>query len=376
MPSPALTAHLWLPVAEVQAQMEQDFRFAEEHLPLTNGERLNMAVAQHYLAELYLAMDRHAESEQMALEVINSGAFRLITERYGVKLDQPGVAFMDQFYDGNVLRSQGNTEVLWPWQYEQNVEGGGSNRMRRTWVQRYQEIPGLELSQEHGGRGVARGMLTRFAVDLYCFADSQEENCLNPDHVKSRRPDDERGGPIALRRFYIYNTTVGLPEDRQLGDTLWLKAKDLVVLDADHIGTRKWDSPEPLEFSRAAHSWPDVPYLRLAETYLVLAEAQFEQGKLAEAAETINVLRRRAKAGEITPDQVTTDFILDERSRELISEEHRRYHLVRAGKFVERTRAYNNVMGSLVQDHHVLLPIPQAVIDANLTAEMSQNPGY
>ena len=364
------------PVADVHAQMEQDLLFAEQHLPLTNGERLNKAVAQHYLAELYLAMDRHAQAEQKAEEVINSGAYQLITQRYGVLANQEGVPFMDQFYDGNVLRSQGNTEVLWPFQYQQNVEGGGSSRMQRTWVQRYYEIPGLELSEEHGGRGVARGMLTRFAVEAYCFGDSEPENCLNPDHVKSRRPDDDRGSPIALRRFYVYNTEVGLPEGRQIGDTLWLDVKDLVVLDPTHIGTRKWESRDPLEFSRGAHAWKDEPYLRLAETYLVAAEAELEQGKSGEAAETINALRRRANAGEITAADVTIDFILDERSRELVSEEQRRYHLVRTGRFVERTRALNNVMGSLVQEHHVLLPIPQAVIDANLTADMPQNPGY
>lgn len=364
------------PVAEVRAQMEQDLLFAEQHLALTNGERLNRAVAQHYLAELYLALGRFEDAEAKASAVVNSGAFQLITERYGVKANEPGVPFMDQFYDGNVLRSQGNTEVLWPWQYEQNVEGGGSNRMRRTWVQRYYEIPGIAITQDHGGRGVARGMATRFAVEAYCFGDSQPADCLNPDHEKSRRPDDERGGPIALRRFYIYSTSVGLPADRSLGDTLWLKAKDLAVLDPDHVGTRKWDSPEDVLFSSQAHSWPDVGYLRLAETYLVLAEALFRQGELAEAAEQINVLRRRAKASEIGPGQVTIDFILDERSRELFSEEHRRYHLVRNGKLIERTRAQNNVMGHLIQDHHVLLPIPQAVIDANLTAAMPQNPGY
>jgi starch-binding outer membrane protein, SusD/RagB family len=127
----------------------------------------------------------------------------------------------------------------------------------------------------------------------------------------------------------------------------------------------------------ATEDFQNKPLLRLAETYLVLAEAQFNQGKLADAAESLNVVRRRANASEITPAQVTVDFILDERARELLAEEHRRHHLVRTGTYLERTRRNNPIItGQFLQDHNILLPIPQAVIDANLDRPMPQNPGY
>jgi starch-binding outer membrane protein, SusD/RagB family len=123
-------------------------------------------------------------------------------------------------------------------------------------------------------------------------------------------------------------------------------------------------------------AYGDQPYLRLAETYLLLAEAEMKQGKLTEAAEHLNVLRRRAHASEITPAQVTMDFILDERARELLTEEHRRYTLLRTGTWLERTRKYNPVAGPNIAEHNALYPIPQVVIDANLDREMKQNPGY
>nr|WP_262910380.1 RagB/SusD family nutrient uptake outer membrane protein [Pontibacter silvestris] len=75
----------------------------------------------------------------------------------------------------------------------------------------------------------------------------------------------------------------------------------------------------------------DFPMMRLAETYLIAAEALMMIGRTAEATEYINTLRlRSARVGAtpeeteqyrqammITPDQLNIDFILDERAREL-----------------------------------------------------------
>jgi hypothetical protein len=120
----------------------------------------------------------------------------------------------------------------------------------------------------------------------------------------------------------------------------------------------------------------DQPYLRLAETYLLLAEAQFRQGRTTDAAATLNIVRARAGASAITPAQVTLDFILDERSRELITEEQRRYTLLRTGTWFDRTTRFNPLARAAVQPRDSLLPVPQSVIDANLGRKMNQNPGY
>lgn len=65
-----------------------------------------------------------------------------------------------------------------------------------------------------------------------------------------------------------------------------------------------------------------------------------------------------------------------ERSRELILEEDRRYTLLRTKKWVERTKLYNHNGGQFVTNRDTLFPIPQVVIDANLTSKMEQNAGY
>lgn len=345
------------PKAEVWAQMEQDLLFAEQHLPeFTDPARLSKAVARHYLAELYLAMDRPAEAEHMANLVINSGHYSLITQRYGVRANEPGVPFMDQFYDGNVNRSEGNTEALWVLQFEPYVVGGGESIMRRYWVNRYYSIRGLKVTAEYGGRGIGRFSPTRWAIEAY-------------------EPQDHRGSEFAIRKFYLYNDSANVPKGAKVGDTVYLRWDQEKAQDPYWPSTRKWDWVDPLNVEITGQ-YNDQPYLRLAETYLLRAEAEFKQGKLEEAAETLNIIRRRANASEITAADVTLDFILDERSRELLTEEHRRYTLLRTGTWLERTQRYNPIAAPNIAPRDTLFPIPQAVIDANLHHKMRQNPGY
>src|SRR5690606_12482835 len=118
--------------------------------------------------------------------------------------------------------------------------------------------------------------------------------------------------------------------------------------------------------------------LRLAETYLLLAEAYIGQGAAlnAKAAEAINEVRQRAGASIITAGDVTIDFLLDERIRELVGEESRRFTLVRTEKYVDRVKAHNDAIKDKVQAYHALWPIPQGIIDANRDAEFPQNDGY
>lgn len=157
--------------------------------------------------------------------------------------------------------------------------------------------------------------------------------------------------------------------------------------------------------------------MRVAEVYLLRAEARLAQGNAAGAADDINVLRKRAGASEIT--NVDIDVILDERARELFGEEHRQVTLNRlscnpnCGSYVtskypvqdattsntlyERTKKYgfgyennSNTNGGVVREwneeeqrfmpnikpHHYQNPIPEEVIAANTGCVLPQNPGY
>ena len=125
----------------------------------------------------------------------------------------------------------------------------------------------------------------------------------------------------------------------------------------------------------------DHPIMRLANTILMLAEAQFNQGKLVEAAANINIIRTRAaKPGraaemQITPADLSIDFILDERARELTGETTRWFDLTRTHKLVERVKKYNPGGAPNVQACHELRPIPTSEILLS-TGTMKQNPCY
>lgn len=130
-------------------------------------------------------------------------------------------------------------------------------------------------------------------------------------------------------------------------------------------------------------TYTDQYFFRLAEAYLLRAEAYVNLGKKAEAAADINVLRARAKGKSVTADQMDLDFILDERLRELVCEETRRLTLARCGKLTDRILKYNPYFhkenaadGKDYDSHFDLLPIPQSAILANKDGELKQNPGY
>ncbi|MFM7092008.1 MAG: RagB/SusD family nutrient uptake outer membrane protein, partial [Bacteroidota bacterium] len=128
----------------------------------------------------------------------------------------------------------------------------------------------------------------------------------------------------------------------------------------------------------------DYIAFRLADTYLMLAEAQLLTGDKNAAVATINVVRRRAafpgkqSAMEITADQMNLELIIEERERELIGEQMRWFDLKRWGILIERVQKYNPQGAPNIKPYHALRPIPQVQID-RVTGNASafpQNPGY
>ena len=134
------------------------------------------------------------------------------------------------------------------------------------------------------------------------------------------------------------------------------------------------------------HSARPIVLARLAETYLIAAEANLGCGNAAAAAQRINTVRERAAADGVDPSvmdisasDVTLDYILDERAREMAGENWRWIDLARTGKLVERVQKYNYNGSPNIKSYHALRPIPQTQIDA-MTDETEkanyQNPGY
>lgn len=77
------------------------------------------------------------------------------------------------------------------------------------------------------------------------------------------------------------------------------------------------------------------------------------------------------------PEQLTLDFILDERARELGGEQQRWFDLKRTNKLLERVKAYNPDAKANIKEHHLLRPVPQTQLDAIINKEdFKQNAGY
>jgi hypothetical protein len=143
-------------------------------------------------------------------------------------------------------------------------------------------------------------------------------------------------------------------------------------------------APDPHADPNGNYASIDFPLFRLAEIYLIYAESVLRGGTGGDATTAlnyINALRTRAygdASGNITAPELTTDFILDERGRELYYECFRRTDLIRYGKFT--TSAYlwewkgGVADGTAVDPKYNLYPIPTTDLSAN--PNLKQNTGY
>ena len=150
--------------------------------------------------------------------------------------------------------------------------------------------------------------------------------------------------------------------------------------DYETIPLRKFDDPSS-PFGGGRVSTRDIILSRLAETYLVAAEAYLKSGDASTGLSRLNEVRERANAEPATLSEFDIDYILDERARELMGEYHRWFDLKRTGKLVERASAhhylieqsnFNGANGEL----KILRPIPQEALDLNQNKGFPQNPAY
>jgi starch-binding outer membrane protein, SusD/RagB family len=172
----------------------------------------------------------------------------------------------------------------------------------------------------------------------------------------------------------------------------WSNGQSLDITDigqfTDGWATSKFRNVQSND-SAAIHSNPDFvdtdyPMFRLADVYLMYAEAVLRGGTGGDNATAlgyINALRSRAygdASGNITAGELTLDFILDERSRELYWEGHRRTDLIRFGKFTTADYLWpwkgKVADGQATESYRDLFPIPAADLGANPT--LTQNQGY
>jgi hypothetical protein len=302
-------------------------------------------------------MNQPAQAQTVLQTLISSNVYSLISARYGVRANQPGDYFSDMFIVGNQRRSQGNAELIWGIEQQLNVPGAQTSaQQRRMWVPGYYNIKGMVIADSLGGRGIGRMRLSNW-VDYRLYP--ANENA------------DMRNSRFNLKRRFYYNdpSQTALFGKRVTG----LGGTDTIFYITPY--TTKWNQYNPAD-PFGYGTIKDLPMMRLGESYLLLAEAQFKQGNTTGAAASINALRTRAKAAQVSASQIDLNFILDERVRELIGEEQRRLTLMRTGTLIDRATRLNGASIQGLTAKNLLLPIPQSTIDLNVNGSLPQNPGY
>jgi hypothetical protein len=362
-------------VSKVYDSIVADLQFAEANLPATQRDwgRATKPAAQHELALVYLTRAAPGDMAKAATEakaVISSGQFSLLP----------------RWSDLWVLGNEKNPEIIWSVQFTADpLTTGNGNSSHLYFLMAYELFPGMQRDLANG-RAFKRFRSTDWLLNLW-------------DRTKDTRYDD------GYTTVYYSNNAASIPKGPDgkpkwnLGDTaIWMPGVEISAADrATHPYTiltpsqytdaafpsynKKFIDPTRLTVNdvRGQRDWYVA---RLAETYLIAAEALMRDNKADEAVQYVNAVRERAakpgvakSAMDVAASDLSIDFILDERSRELTGEQMRWFDLVRTGKLLERVGKYNASAAAGIKPFHVLRPIPteQITLTSNL---FPQNPGY
>jgi hypothetical protein len=400
---------------EVWMQIIADLEFAANNLPETYQAsefgHITKYAAMHHLSRVYLTLKRSDDDLRNALtyteQIINSGQHSLVRSH-------------EALWDMN---NKVNQEVLFSVLYTQNAElNGDGNTAHMYFCSAYsEEHPAVKRVIEYG-RPWSRERSTDYAIKLFDeTADKRWEDCFISSWNATENSVKE---------------SIFSPFTKQMEEKVWTKG-ELAMIDPRQPWTPEqveavWpvlvflpeymreeidpqkdvqseenpNAPWPsntrftsykmyaylvkhLDPQRPEVNWTpgsrNVFVFRLADTYLLAAEAAFLSGNIQKAAEYVNIVRHRAATPghetdmEVNPDDITLDFILDERGRELMGEMHRWYDLKRTGKLFERMNNpdISPATAGKFKDYHALRPIPRdQLTNVSNPAEFTQNPGY
>ncbi|MEQ9289197.1 MAG: RagB/SusD family nutrient uptake outer membrane protein [Cyclobacteriaceae bacterium] len=396
-------------------KIKTDLDIAASTVPaVVNFGEINKGAVNHLLTKVNLALGNFDAAIASATAVITGGTHSLVTDRFGADANDPS---KDVIWDLHRPANKLNPETILVGVSRIGLEGKASttSAMRQAvplwWrfintpdgANGMSDAPGIEIDQVNQyGRGIGRNRGVVY---------STKEVWTDPNDLRHKP-----GNWIDMEDL-VYNA----PSLKANGNSFYNKnlqlfTDDGVVLCSDTI--RNWYGwphyklfiPDP-EATKPSGGDSDWYIFRLAETYLLRAEAYFWKDDLANAAADINVVRNRAGAANMLAADVSIGTILDERVRELYYEEPRNTELTRMAfifamtgktayngqtysmanfheknfwydRIMEKTDFYNRGVKTIHGDeytmspYHSLYPIPADNINENPLGVINQNKGY
>ena len=316
--------------------VESELLAIENSLPVSNSYgRANKSVARMLLAKLYLNAEvytgtaKYNEALTYTKKVIDEGGYSLATN------------FVSNFSGDNNT----STEIIYPL------------------------IADPLVSQSYGNTTyIINGSLSTNTMTLSTYGTT-----------------DGWSGHRATKAWYgLFGNLSTSTDDR--ADLFWTTGHTYEMTDY-----KEWSNGYPsIKFRNTnvigsttptSFSGTDFPLFRLADAYLMYAECVVRGatgGTMSQAVTYVNNIRNRAHASQITSADLTLDFLIDERARELNLEGHRRTDLIRFGKFTGGSYLWpwkgNTLNGTSIPSTYKVFPIPIQALQAN--PNLTQNPGY
>jgi len=366
------------PVPDIYNAIIADLTLAAQVLPVTQAEwgRATKPAAEHLLARVYLTRATSAAKGANDYDSAAAYATKVISQ-YGLSL----------LPDVGQVWAQGkenSAEAVWAVQYTTDaLYNTGDNNACRFFLMQYDVLGGMKRDISNGTPW-KRFRPTKFLLDT-----------LYADRVHDTRYEKffttvwfSNAGSAKLK---IGDTSVFMP-GYDVPDAV-IASKNYQLVPPRNYTERLYPSlnkfADALRPDNQASGVRPFIAFRLAEDYLIAAEALMYKGERGAAVDYLNTLRMRAarigateeetnahkNAMKITDAQLTIDFILDERGRELVGEQQQWFDLVRTNKLLERVRLHNPQGGPNIEQKHMLRPIPQDQIDRSGN-EFPQNPEY
>ena len=365
--------------------------------------RITKPAAEHLLGYIYLTKNNIASLKAATdldkavtylSDVVNNTAY--------------GFSLLPDFADVHKEGNEINNEIVWSVQYTtdpatntdvvNNSGNTGGNNLHLFFGMQYDVQAGMQRDVFYG-RPFKRLRPTQYLIQT-AFADKTNDSrfrksfrdtwlCNKPGTYSAFSLDNSKTGSITYKTGDTTMLIVGFEMTKEE------RAKRPYQVITPGFATTGGFFNEAIFYTLTKHfdtKRPDMTYThgsrdhfiaRLADTKLLLAEAYLLKGDRVNALKEVNDVRKRAAfdaskqaAMIITDAQLSMDFIIEERARELCGEQIRWLDLKRWGKLVERVKLYNPQAAPNIKDIHNLRPIPQAQIDRSENKAFAQNPGY